>query len=92
MLKYYTRHGQQNTNMAINESERLYKLGNELMYKRKFNDAISVFQLGIEKNPISPATYDSLGRAYRLIGNNDLAIKYTKKSKEVIVNPDAFLR
>jgi len=90
--KYYHRHGQQNMNLAINESERLYKLGNELLYKRKFNEAIMVFQLGIEKNPISPATYDSLGRAYKLIGNTDLAIKYTRKSKEVVENPDAFLR
>lgn len=92
MQAYYKQNGQQEVNMAYHESERLYKLGNELLHKRKFNEAIMVFQLGIEKNPISPATYDSLGRAYRLIGNNDLAVKYTRKSKEVITNPGAFLR
>ncbi len=92
MLNFYKRNGQGSMNMAYTESERLHKLGNELMHKRKFNEAIMVFQLGIEKNPISPATYDSLGRAYKLIGKNDLAIKYTRKSREVIENPDAFLR
>lgn len=92
MIGYYQRNGQSPGNMAINESERLHKLGNELLYKRKFNEAIMVFQLGIEKNPISPATYDSLGRAYKLIGKNDLALKYIRQSKEVVENPDAFLR
>lgn len=90
--KYNIQHGYATGYLAINESERLHQLGNELMYKRKFNEAIEVFQLGIEKNPIAPATYDSLGRAYRLIGNHDLAIKYAKKSKEVIQNPGAFLK
>ena len=92
MLKNYQRNGLQMENIAIDESERLHQLGNELLYKRKYNEAIMVFQLGIEKNPISPATYDSLGRAYKLMGKNDLAIKYTQKSKQVIENPDAFLR
>ncbi len=92
MQKYYQRNGKQFENLAINESERLHNLGNELMYKRKFDEAVMVFQLGLEKNPISPATYDSLGRAYKLMGKNDLAIKYTRKSKEVIENPGAFIR
>lgn len=90
--KFNIQHGYATGYLAINESERLHQLGNELMYKRKFNEAIQVFQLGIEKNPISPATYDSLGRAYRLIGKNDLALKYSRKSKEVLQNPAAFIR
>jgi tetratricopeptide (TPR) repeat protein len=90
--KYNLKYGYPPADFAYRESERLHNLGNELMYKRKFNEAIAVFQLGIQKNPISPATYDSLGRAYRLIGNTELASKYTKKSKEVIENPAAFLR
>ncbi|HMT29204.1 MAG TPA: transglycosylase SLT domain-containing protein, partial [Bacteroidia bacterium] len=92
MEKYSKNHGETKFSMAIKESERLHNLGNELMYKRRFNEAILVFQLGLEKNPISPATYDSLGKAYKSIGNNDLALKYSRKSKEVVENPDAFLR
>ncbi len=90
--KYASRHGDSQRSMAIVESERLHNLGNELMYKHKFNEAIQVFQLGLERNPISPATYDSLGKAYKLIGNNDLAIKYIRKSKEITDNPAAYYR
>jgi tetratricopeptide (TPR) repeat protein len=83
MEKYYKRNGVATTEVAYRESERLHTLGNELMYKRKFNEAILIFQLGLEKNPISPATYDSLGKAYRKIGNIDLAEKYARKSREL---------
>jgi len=73
-------------------TERLNQLGNELLYKRKIDEAIKVFHLGIEINPVASSTYDSLGKAYRMIGKNELAIKYTKKSKEVLMNPDAFIK
>ncbi len=92
MSKYTLEHGESHYLSNILESERMYKLGNELMYKRKFNEAIMVFQLGLEKNPISPATYESLVKAYRSIGNNELALKYSKKSKELSENPDTFVR
>ncbi|MBL0341720.1 MAG: hypothetical protein IPP71_12725 [Bacteroidetes bacterium] len=92
MEKYGKNHGSSKFSLAILESERLRKLGNELMYKRRFNEAILVFQLSIEKNPISPETYDSLGKAYKKIGNNDLALKYSRKSKEVTDNPGSFSR
>ena len=92
MLKYTGDHGESKYLSNILESERMYKLGNELMYKRKFNDAIMVFHLGLEKNPVSPATYESLVKAYRSIGNTDLALKYSKKSKELSENPDFFIR
>jgi tetratricopeptide (TPR) repeat protein len=68
----------------------MLSLGRQLMYKRKYQDAVEVFQLGLESNPVSSATYDSLGRAYRLLGKNELALKYSEKSRKVLENPEAF--
>ncbi|HEX5002079.1 MAG TPA: transglycosylase SLT domain-containing protein [Bacteroidia bacterium] len=93
--KYYLRHGITDSRKLIanlDESERLHQLGTQLLYKKKVNEAIQVFQLGIRKNPISPATYDSLSYAYRLIGNNSLSAEYTRKSKQVQENPELFVR
>ncbi len=83
----------QNTGYSeMAHSERFFKLGNELMHKRKFDEAIQVFRKGLAFNPVSPAAYDSLGRAYRLLGNNEMALKYTRYSKDVIQNPESFLK
>jgi hypothetical protein len=95
MDRYYAHHGIPQKSPAVanaHESERLHQLGNELLYKRKVNEAIQVFELGIQKNPVSPATYDSLSYAYRLIGKTSLSAEYTRKSKQVTQNPQLFLR
>jgi hypothetical protein len=95
MDKHYARKGIANSSKATvsaEESERLHYLGKQLLYKRKVNEAIQVFELGIQKNPISPATYDSLSYAYRLIGKPAISAEYTRKSKEVKENPQRFLQ
>jgi hypothetical protein len=95
MDHYYAHHGIPRTSTVTAnavESERLHQLGNELLHKRKVNEAIQVFELGIQKNPVSPATYDSLSYAYRLIGKTSLSAEYTRKSKQVTQNPHLFLR
>jgi tetratricopeptide (TPR) repeat protein len=80
------------TRVNIEFSDKMFVLGNELMFKRKFTEAAQVFHLGIQLNPISPASYDSLGKAYKNLGNHDLAMKYSRKSKEVFEFPDRFLK
>ncbi len=92
MSKFTHGHGESQYLSNILEAERMYRLGNELMYKRKYDDAIMVFQLGLEKNPISPSTYESLVKACRSIGNDELALKYSKKSKELSEIPNTFTR
>ncbi len=47
--------------------------GYKLLSANKINDAIEVFKLNVKLNPNSWNTYDSLGEAYALAGNNDLA-------------------
>ena len=47
--------------------------GYQLLSANKINDAIEVFKLNVKLNPNSWNTYDSLGEAYALAGNKDLA-------------------
>src|SRR6185436_8328404 len=60
--------------------EQFIKLGDQLLRKKKVEEAIRVFKLNVEQNPNSPLAYDSLGRAYKILGKNDLALKYSTKS------------
>jgi len=59
--------------------EQLNNIGNQLMRKKKIDEAIKVFKLTVENYPNSISAYDSLGRAYKMIGNKELAVKYTAK-------------
>jgi tetratricopeptide (TPR) repeat protein len=58
-------------------------LGKQLLRKRRAEDAVRVLKLNIERYPYSIAAYDSLGYAYRMLGKNDLAVKYFSKSEEI---------
>ncbi|HKI79741.1 MAG TPA: serine hydrolase [Ignavibacteriaceae bacterium] len=68
-----------------NENE-LNQLGYKLMEKNQIQDAIKIFKLNISEFPNSANAYDSIGEAYYLNGNNDLAIVNYKKSLEL--NPN----
>ncbi|MFI5220105.1 MAG: transglycosylase SLT domain-containing protein, partial [Bacteroidia bacterium] len=61
-------------------NEQCLNLGDQLLKKKKVEEAIKVFKLNVEQNPKSSLAYDSLGRAYRILGKNDLALKYSTKS------------
>ena len=63
----------------LNEDQ-FITLGNQLLKKKKVEDAIKIFKLNVEQNPNSPLAYDSLSRAYQILGKKDLAIKYINKS------------
>ncbi len=60
---------------------------NELGYKyinaKKINEAIEIFQLNVKLWPQAWNSYDSLGEAYALAGNKDLAIQNYQKSMEL---------
>ena len=70
----------QGTEMGLNA------LGYNLMAADKTKEAIEVFQLNVKWFPSSWNVYDSLGEAYAMAGQNELAIENYKKSIEL--NPE----
>jgi dienelactone hydrolase len=57
--------------------------GYVLLAQKKVKEAIEVFKLNVEAYPQGFNTYDSLGEAYMMDGDNELAIKNYKKSLEL---------
>lgn len=60
---------------------------NEIGYKylkiNKLNEAIEILKLNVKLYPDSWNPYDSLGEAYALAGNKELAIQNYQKSLEL---------
>ena len=63
--------------------QQLNLLGYQLLQDKKVKEAIEVFKLNVEAYPKAFNTYDSLGEAYMVSGNNELAIQNYKKSLEL---------
>jgi CubicO group peptidase (beta-lactamase class C family) len=61
----------------------LNRLGYTLLQRGRVTDAIDVFLLNVEAYPKSWNVYDSLGEAYAVHGDRDLAIANYKKSLEL---------
>jgi CubicO group peptidase (beta-lactamase class C family) len=68
---------------AFNEG-RINGLGYTLLNSNRNKEAIEVFKLNVEAFPESANVYDSLAEAYMKNGDNELAIKYYKKTLEMI--------
>jgi CubicO group peptidase (beta-lactamase class C family) len=64
---------------TITETQ-MNRLGYDLLAMKRVKDAIEVFKLNVEDYPQSSNTYDSLGEAYMLDGNKELAIKNYQRS------------
>lgn len=62
-------------------------IGYDLLAEKRVNEAIDLFVLIVKYNPTSWNAYDSLGEAYALAGNKELAIKNYRKSLEL--NPES---
>jgi CubicO group peptidase (beta-lactamase class C family) len=58
-------------------------LGYQLLGEKKIDEAIRIFLLNVEAFPSSFNVYDSLGEAYMIKGNKELAIKNYRKSLEL---------
>lgn len=63
--------------------EELNTLGYQLIGMKKVKEAIEIFKLNVEVYPQAFNTYDSLGEAYLLSGDKELAIKNYKRSLEL---------
>ncbi len=61
----------------------LNRLGYQLLGQRKLKEAIEIFKLNVAEYPRGFNTYDSLGEAYMIAENTDLAIQNYKKSAEL---------
>lgn len=67
-------------NFTVSE---LNGLGYILLRANKVKDAIEIFKLNIEEYPDASNPYDSLGEAYMIYGDKELAIKNYTKSLEI---------
>jgi tetratricopeptide (TPR) repeat protein len=70
---------------AVGESA-LNQLGYELLRQNKLIEAIVIFRLNVELNPMSSNVYDSLGEGLAKSGETEAAIKNYRKSIEL--NPN----
>lgn len=61
----------------------LNTLGYQLLQMKKVPEAIEIFKLNVEAYPQGFNTYDSLGEAYMIHGDKELAIANYKKSLEL---------
>jgi CubicO group peptidase (beta-lactamase class C family) len=67
---------------TISESS-MNSLGYRLLGQEKFDDAIRIFTLNVERFPTSGNVYDSLAEAYMNKGDKEAAIKNYEKSLEL---------
>jgi CubicO group peptidase (beta-lactamase class C family) len=68
------------------EERSINSLGYRLMWQKKMEDAIEMFQLNVRLHPGSSNAYDSLGEAYMNHGEKELAIRSYEKSLELEAN------
>ncbi len=68
--------------VALGEA-RVNELGYFLLARKRVEEAIELFELNAEDHPDSWNAYDSLGEAYMVKGDKELAVKYYRKSLEL---------
>lgn len=71
--------------LSLIESEMNIK-GYDFINLKKFDEAVAVLKLNVEAFPKSSNAYDSLGEAYMLKGDRELAIRNYEKSLELDPN------
>lgn len=83
ILNYYKLKKEQPKKYNFNDENELNNLGYQLINDSRVEDAIKIFDLLVTEFPNWFNSYDSLGEAYLLSGNTELAIKNYKKSLEL---------
>ena len=82
IAEYQELKAKQSANYDFSEPE-LNRLGYQLLQSGKRDEAIQIFKLNVEAYPKGFNTYDSLGEAYMVADNKELAIANYKKSLEL---------
>ena len=72
---------------SLANKRQLNAMGYQLLNQKQHDLAIKFFKLNIKNDPKDPNSYDSLGEAYKIIGDKKNAIKYLKKA--LSMNPPA---
>jgi CubicO group peptidase (beta-lactamase class C family) len=70
---------------VVNEDQ-MNRIGYDLLSAKRVKDAIEVFKQNVSDYPQSANAYDSLGEAYMVNGDRDLAIKNYERSVELAPN------
>ncbi|MGI8835250.1 MAG: amidohydrolase family protein, partial [Pyrinomonadaceae bacterium] len=65
------------------DEDEMNDVGYRLLRMKKVSEAIEIFKLNVEAFPSLSNVYDSLGEAYMVNGDNELAIKNYQKSVEL---------
>ena len=79
----YRKIKQEQPNNDVVAEGRINNLGYELLGQKNYPAAIAIFKLNVELYPKSANTYDSLGEAYMLNGDRELAIQNYQRSIEL---------
>jgi CubicO group peptidase (beta-lactamase class C family) len=82
-IEAYKKIKREKPNINVVAEERLNTLGYTLLREKKIAEAIAIFKVNVELYPQSSNVYDSLGEAYMVSGNKELAIFNYKKSLEL---------
>jgi CubicO group peptidase (beta-lactamase class C family) len=82
-LQEYRRWRSDHPSDELIKEAQMNRLGYDLLAMKRVKDAIEVFKLNIEDYPQSSNAYDSLGEAYMIDGNKELAIKNYQRSVEL---------
>ncbi|MDZ7314468.1 MAG: amidohydrolase family protein, partial [candidate division KSB1 bacterium] len=83
--QYHELKATQSDTFDFSESE-LNSLGYRLLSMKKIKEAIEIFKLNVEAYPHSSNVYDSLGEAYMVNGDSEMAIMNYEKSLELDPN------
>ncbi|HEU0179811.1 MAG TPA: serine hydrolase [Blastocatellia bacterium] len=70
------------TGEVVNEDQ-MNRIGYDLLSAKRVKDAIEVFKLNVADYPQSANAYDSLGEAFMINGDRELAIKNYERSVEL---------
>ena len=81
-LRDYREAKEKNSSVAITESQ-MNRIGYELLGLKRVKEAIEAFKLNVADFPKSSNVYDSLGEAYAIAGERELAITNYKKLVEL---------
>ena len=68
-------------------ANQLNNIGYQMLNAKDYNRAIKYFKMNVDNNPTNANVHDSLGEAYKTIGDKENAIKHLKKS--LSLNPAA---
>lgn len=82
LAEYRERRGSRPTPEAVTEAQ-MNRIGYDLLSLGRAADAVEVFRLNVEDHPQSSNAYDSLGEAYMVKGDTDLAVRNYQKSVEL---------